>query len=252
MSTAKLVRLADAGRFSRVALREPISNGYVLLAGEVDSRSTLPFVFESRAKRDLISELKLTAAQWKKQGVVQEATLMKASLIPPGRGAYLAKRPDAHVARYDVVLLLEFLSLEEAAQFVRTSWFRSVLARLRRSASASYSMIGENIRRIDSVDHSRAGAFLINYFLAADETQNLSVWDYTAGWFQDETGLDNSILLRPLRQEGAQFTILNHCRWESLSAILPSLIFKKSFRNYVLRHFEANETAAMPILYKLA
>jgi len=34
--------------------------------------------------------------------------------------------------------------------------------------------------------------------------------------------------------------------------ILPSLIFKKSFKEFVLNNFEANNVAAMPILYKLA
>ncbi|MCB1513010.1 MAG: hypothetical protein KDJ36_19105, partial [Hyphomicrobiaceae bacterium] len=79
-----------------------------------------------------------------------------------------------------------------------------------------------------------------------------AVWDYTAGWFMDQTGLDNSVLTRPLDQKGAKYTIVNHCRWDGLGDIVPSLLFKKSFRNYVLAHFEANDTAAIPVLYRLA
>jgi hypothetical protein len=78
------------------------------------------------------------------------------------------------------------------------------------------------------------------------------VFDYTAGWFQDETGLDNSELVLPLTQEGARYTMINHARWNRLTDILPSLLFKPSFPRYVLKHFEVNRTAAMPILYRLA
>jgi hypothetical protein len=45
-------------------------------------------------------------------------------------------------------------------------------------------------------------------------------------------------------------------RWppgvDRLSDVLPSLIFKRSFRTYVLEHFRVNGVAAMPVLYRLA
>ena len=34
--------------------------------------------------------------------------------------------------------------------------------------------------------------------------------------------------------------------------VLPSMIFKRTFRTFVLANFEANDVAAMPILYRLA
>lgn len=34
--------------------------------------------------------------------------------------------------------------------------------------------------------------------------------------------------------------------------VMPSLIFNKTLKSYVLDNFEANQTVAMPILYKLA
>ena len=40
-------------------------------------------------------------------------------------------------------------------------------------------------------------AFLFNYFYADDSEQNIKVWDYTAGWFQYQTGLDNSTVILP-------------------------------------------------------
>ena len=102
------------------------------------------------------------------------------------------------------------------------------------------------------VDHSRGGFFLINYFFADSVDQNLSVWNYTAGWFQAETGLDNSTVLLPIDPYQSKYSIFNHCRWDSLGQILPSLIFKRSFHSYVLDNFAANNIAAVPILYRLA
>jgi hypothetical protein len=63
--------------------------------------------------------------------------------------------------------------------------------------------------------------------------------------------LDNSTLLQPLRSDDSEYTLINHCRWDHLRNVLPSLIFKRSFHDYVLAHFDANDTAPMPILYGL-
>ncbi|MEO5499999.1 MAG: hypothetical protein ABIR31_01035, partial [Ginsengibacter sp.] len=63
---------------------------------------------------------------------------------------------------------------------------------------------------------------------------------------------DNSTVLLPLYKQQSKFTIINHCRWDKLSDILPALLFKKSFHTYVLENFYANKVAAMPILYKIA
>jgi hypothetical protein len=39
---------------------------------------------------------------------------------------------------------------------------------------------------------------------------------------------------------------------DRLADVLPSLVLKRSFRDFVLAHFDANDTAPMPILYRLA
>jgi hypothetical protein len=81
---------------------------------------------------------------------------------------------------------------------------------------------------------------------------NLQVWNYTAGWFQDQTGLDNSTVLLPDEANQVPYTIINHCRWDGLRNILPALLFNRSFKPFVLNNFEQNNTAAIPVLYKLA
>lgn len=252
MAESELVRLPQSGTFPRVRLEEPDARGYVLLAGEIDRRLPFAYFIESRAKKRLIADLKRLLDRLRTDERVEDAALFKAALIPPGRGAYLRSRPDAHVARFDVALIVRTESPAAAADLVGAEAFRLIEDTMRAAARHIYRMVGENLRRIGDVDHTRDGIFLINYFLAAEEAQNLAVWEYTAGWFQDQTGLDNSELLRPLRQEGANYTIINHCRWDGATDIVPSLLFKPSFRSYVLKHFEANRTAAIPVLYRLA
>jgi hypothetical protein len=80
---------------------------------------------------------------------------------------------------------------------------------------------------------------------------NLFAWQYTAGWFEDQTGLDNSTVLRPVDPDGVPYSLVNHCRWDRLRDVLPSLLFKRSFRGFVLRVFAENRVAPRPILYTL-
>jgi hypothetical protein len=77
------------------------------------------------------------------------------------------------------------------------------------------------------------------------------VWEFTAGWFQQETGLANSVLLLPDSGQRTHYKIINHCRWDRLSDVLPSLLFKPSFHSFVLANFAANATAAIPVFYRV-
>lgn len=181
-----------------------------------------------------------------------EATLLKALIIPPGKGVYLDKRPDAHIARFDLAVLLRTKDVGSAEAVMKTPAIQTLVTHLRSASRFFYQMVGENVRRLGPVDHRQQGIFLLNYFLADDLEQNLNVFDYTAGWFQEQTGLNNSVLMHPVEQHGAHYTVINHARWDNLRDVLPALLFKPSFRRYVLKHFEVNNTAAIPVLYKLA
>ena len=68
---------------------------------------------------------------------------------------------------------------------------------IRAAASYVHIVSATNARHIGPVDHARQGTFLFNHFYADSVVQNLEVWNYTAGWFQAETGLDNSTVLLP-------------------------------------------------------
>lgn len=239
-------------QFPQVSLVEPTASGYLLLAAEVDHRPPIGFFIESTRKRRLIKSLKEFAKTLESDDAVIDTSVFKALIIPPGRGAFLKQRPHVEVVRFDVVMLLEFTSVEAVQRFRETPEWNDILATTEQNARKVINIAASNVRHIGPVDHSVNGVFLFNYFYADSLEQNLNVWNYTAGWFQDQTGLDNSTVLLPEDATEVPYPIINHCRWDTLRDILPALLFNKTFRPFVLENFEANNTAAMAILYRLA
>src|SRR6266508_1996054 len=94
-------------------------------------------------------------------------------------------------------------------------------------------MTARCVRRIGDVDKTRQGLFLFNYFVADDARVALQLWDYLAGWYAVETGLDNSTVLEPLVD--ADYVFVNPARWDhSLPRFLLRQLTKPSFRTYML------------------
>lgn len=238
-------------KFPKVSLIDPSASFFIQIAAELDRRPA--FFPNSRRKKQVITRCKTLCRQLRAMSGVVDASVFNALLVPPGRGEFLKKRPGkVHVARYDLAILIECRS-EGAAKEVQTiPAFVELMRIVNDNSTFTHTITASNARRIGPVDHSRQGVFLFNYFFADSVEQNLAVWNYTAGWFQAETELDNSTVLLPTDAARSNYSIINHCRWDRLSQILPSLIFKKSFHSYVLDNFAANNVAAMPVLYRLA
>jgi hypothetical protein len=252
MTTTSLTIVNASERFPKVpTLMEPTTSGYILCAAEVDSRP--PFLPNSQAKRRLISSCKRWCRELKADPNVDSVVVFDAILISPGRGEFIKERPGkVHIARFDLVILIETTS-QQAIDAVKTSpVYARMEGAIEEEATDTYAVTATNVRRMGPVDHDTQGVFLFNYFFADDTAQNLAIWEYTAGWFQKETGLDNSTVLLPREGERSDYRIINHCRWDRLRDVLPSLTLKRSFHTYVLANFEANKVAAMPILYRIA
>jgi hypothetical protein len=250
--TPSLTVVNASERFPKVpTLVVPTTSGYILNAAQVDRRA--PFLPNSREKRRLISSCKPWCRELEGDPNVVSAVVFDAILIPPGRGEFIKELPGkVHIARFDLVILIETTS-PQAIDAIKAS---PVYARMERAieeeATDNYAVTATNVRHMGPVDHDTQGVFLFNYFIADDTARNLAVWEYTAGWFQKETGLDNSTVLLPREGERSDYSIINHCRWDRLRDVLPSLTLRSSFHNYVLANFEANKVAAMPILYRIA
>ena len=252
--------------WTKAQLIDPLPCGYATMHFEVD-RATLPFghaLWDSEKKSRVLNQLTQFAVRVKTEPGVTNSWVLKTLLTPPGRGvAYLEARPHLRTANFDVVLLVECESPERARALRQGELWSAVLETLSKEATRSLSVSGSNARCIANVDHSRQGVFLFNYFFADDLATNLAIWEFTAGWFTAETGLDNSTLILPDDDSRAgaephagssmktQHSVINHCRWDRLSSVLPSLIFKPSLTSYVLDNFAANGCAANPILYQL-
>ncbi|PST83724.1 hypothetical protein C7T94_14490 [Pedobacter yulinensis] len=233
-----------------VSLIDPTDHHYLLLAAEVDHAFFPVFLSSSPKKKKLISAAKEWCNQLVTEPGVASAVVFKARVIPPGRGKLLRER-GLPSARYDLVLLIETETGSVLDKITNSSSYKDIANQIKGAGSKFYHTAATNVRRIGPVAHNRPGVFLFNYFFADDRAQNIDVWAYTAGWFQKETGLDNSTVLLPLGTN-REYRLINHCRWERIRDILPDLLFKKTFRSFVLENFYANNVAPMPVLYVLA
>jgi len=217
-------------------------DGYVMLAGEVGAwRGYLP-----SAPTRLAAELKALAIPIE----AREVTVFRARFRTPGEGDELLASRGVHPARYDVVVLIRTESVAAALAVRDGETYKELAETLRAAARRTHEIVASNAGYLGEVDHGRDRYFLFNYFYADDRETLLEVWEYTAGWFQARTALPDSALMRPLDGEPADYGLVNHASWPTRRAFMPSLMFRPTFRSFVLANFKANGVAAQPIIYR--
>jgi len=236
-------------RWTKVRLIEPSTAGFVYVGASTGSWR-LPVALPRARRRRTLALMHAAATDLHRDPGVVRADVFEALLRPPGRRRH-GPGQDVPDANFDVVLLIETTTVAQATELSGDTTLAGLQDDLRETVPGTLVFVGSNPRRIGPVDHDRQGVFLFNYFSAEDVDSNLYAWQYTAGWFQDETGLDNSTVLQPTDPENIPYRLVNHCRWDHLTDVMPSLVFKRSFPNFVLRTFTENQVAARPILYKL-
>ena len=234
-----------------VKLIEPTTLGYIHLAAVVQPRQ-VSFLPPGREKAQLIARLKQLARQLEQLEVVEQVTVFHAIAMAPA-SSYAREHSDSlHLPRYDVVVLVETTSPETAHQVQQMAEYAALVDTLRSAASDLHIVIARNVKRVGDVDKRRKGVFLFNYFVGEDPQVTLAVWDYMAGWYAVETGMDNSVLLLPLEGEQSDYTIINYARWNGLLSFMVRQLAKKSFRSYMQANLDVNHVGAMPILYHVA
>lgn len=243
-------------RYARIKLIEPATLGYIHIAAEVQPRRA-PFLPNGRAKTALLARLNGIAHQLEQLDMVKKVTIFNAvAFAPPS--AYvkqqIEQQPDAiPLPRFDVVVLIETPSPADARDVRTTPAYQALIDALSSTAKRMHVIVARNAKQIADVDKSRKGVFLFNYFVADDADIMLNLWDYLAGWYAVETGLDNSTLLVPLQGEPSDYLAINNARWDgSLLGVFLQQLTKPSFRRYLLANLEANHVGAMPVLYRLA
>ena len=217
-------------------------DGYVVLAGEVGKWRGY---FPSSPTR-LAKELKARATHI----AAREVNVFRARFRTPGEGDELLAARGVHPARYDVVVLIRTESVDAALAVRDSEPCKELAETLRTAARRTHEFVAGNAGYLGEVDHGQDHYFLFNYFYADDRETLLEVWEYTAGWFQAKTALPNSALMRPLDGEPADHGLVNHASWPALRTFLPSLVFRPTFRRFVLANFKANGVAAQPIIYR--
>ena len=202
-------------------------------------------------QRRVLGLLRAAATAVRQDPGVERADVFRGLLRPPGSRS-LPGQPAAPAA-FDAVLLIQTCDPATATTLATAPAVTDLVSELEAAGSGTLLFTASNARRIGDVDHDRPGVFLFNYFTADDVDANLHAWNYTAGWFQDQTGLDNSTVLRPLgpASHAGGFSLINHCRWDHLRDVVPALVLRPSFRTFVLRTFAQHRTAPHPVLYRL-
>jgi hypothetical protein len=228
---------------AKARLVPPTGDGFLMLAGEV---GTWRGGYFASPPAQLPAHLKALAT-----GIeAREANVFRAVLRTPGEGDELLAARGIRPARYDVVVLIRTASVEAALALRESAAYKELAETLRAAARRTHEIVASNAGRLGDVDHSQDHCFLFNYFYADDRETLLKVWQYTAGWFQAKTALPNSALMRPLEGESADYGLVNHASWPNWRTFLPSLIFRPTFRTFVLANFKANGVAAQPIIYR--
>jgi hypothetical protein len=241
-------------RYGRVHLIEPARLGYLHLAADVQAAHRPgPVLRRTWQKHQLLGVLKWQARRLAQADTVERATVYDATVFTQP-GGYVKNRPaPLPPAWFDVVVLVETVSPEAATEVRASSAYQELAGTLTGQARRVHQVAARNVRRVGDVDKSRPGLFLFNYFVGDDPARAVELWDYLAGWYEAETGLDNSTLLAPLENEKSDYVMINHARWDgSLPLFMARQLPKKTFRSYLLANLTAHHLAAMPVLYRLA
>ncbi len=224
-------------RYSKVHLIEPAPLGYLHLAGEVEApHHPGPVLRRSREKHQLLGILKWQARQLAQMDMVERATVYDAIAFTPAGGYVKDRSAPLPRARFDVVVLVETISADAASEVRSAPAYQALVEALTGQARRVHHVAARNVRRVGDVDKTRPGSFVFNYFVGDDPDLAVQLWDYLAGWYETETGLDNSTLLTPLEGEKSDYVMINHARSDqSLPLFMARLLPKKTFRSYMAR-----------------
>jgi hypothetical protein len=244
-------------KYPKASLIEPKPSGFLYLAAAVGSGpSALPVVLPSRKRSALLHELKGLARELERLDEVKQVSVFRAIVRPPTSrlSKYLKERTKPmHPVNYDVFVLVETTSVATAHEVQSSAAFQSLVEAIRRATDDLVVIAERNAKRIGDVDTSRQGLFLFNHFAADDPEVMRQLWDYLAGWYEVETGLDNSVAMVPLEGERSDYAIVNWARWDTNPIHhFWSQLANRSFWRYVPKNLDANHAVALPVYCRLA
>jgi hypothetical protein len=234
-------------------LNEPSISGYIHIAAEVQP-SHIPFLPASAEKTKFLEKLKGLVQQLEQHDRVMRADVYDAAAIPPFESfPNIQERKGAiRIPNFDVAVLVETKSPVDSKDLEHSAEYRDILDLLKDKAKQLHKMAAQNAKRVNDVDRSKGGTFMFNHFVADDREVMMKIWDYLAGWYEKEMGIDNSLLLVPTGGEQTDYMAVGHARLKGNAiGFVAKQMSKKSFKEYVQANLYANRVIAMPVLYKL-
>jgi hypothetical protein len=250
MTSVREAKINNPGeQYHRASLIEPSTSGYVHIAAQIDPPSRPGPARPTRARRDALALLGRERARLAERHPGWAVELFRAVSFPPLDALPLPERDRSVAAFYDVIVLIKTGTTAEVASVSEDAAYQAVLDVLDRRAHSLTITPARNVRRIADVPAS-GKLHLFNHFFAEDSGA-LDVWDYLAGWYQQEMGLSNSEVLAPIEPDSSPFAFINHASWDiGLARFISRQLSRRSFRSFVLANLRDNDVGSLPFLYR--
>jgi hypothetical protein len=250
MTSVRSATITNPGqRYHRASLVEPSRSGYVHIAAQIDPPSRPGPAIPSRARNETLGLLSRSRSRLVQEHPEWEVDLFRAVGFPPLDTLPIPERYRSVAAFYDVVVLIKTADTAELSSLSEDAAYQALLEVLHRQASSVTLTEARNARRIADVP-SNQRLHLFNHFLAED-LGALDVWDYVAGWYQQEMRLTNSEVLAPIEPDSTPFAFINHAGWNmSLPRFIARQLSRRSFRSFVIANLRDNEIGSLPYLYR--
>jgi hypothetical protein len=232
-------------RYRPAALVEPSPNGYIHIAAEISPPGRPGPAGSSPARTRTLAALGPLIRDLAGGSPTLSAELFTAAGFTPQP---IPERYRGAVGRYDVIVLIKTPTVADLPAVTADPSYQRLLEVLHAHARRVTVTRARNARRIADVP-AAARLHLFNHFLTANDAA-LAVWDYLAGWYQQETGLTNSEVMAPIEPDSSPFAFINHAGWDIGMARFAALqVVRRSFRSFVIANMRANEMSSLPYLY---
>ena len=236
-------------RYHRASLIEPSHSGYVHIAAQIDPPSRPGPARPTRARNEALARLSLERSRLTQRHPDWSVDVFRAFGFPPLDALPMPERYRSLAALYDVTVLIKTPTTAELSPISKDAAYQAVLGVLDQRARSPTITSARNARRIADVP-AAAQLHLFNHFFAEDHSA-LDVWDYMAGWYQQEMGLRNSEVLAPIEPDSTPFAFINHASWDiGLARFVSRQLSRRSFRSFVIANLRDNNIGALPFLYR--
>jgi hypothetical protein len=250
MTSMRETKITNPGqRYHRASLIEPSESGYVHIAAQIDPPSRPGPARPTSARNEALARLGRERSHLARQHQEWNVDLFRAIGFPPLDQLPIPEGNRSAAAFYDVIVLIKTTTTAELPSLSEDAAYQAMLDVLDQRARSVTITQARNARRIADVP-SGEKLHLFNHFLA-ESAGALDVWDYVAGWYQQEMRLRNSEVLAPIDPHSSPFAFINHASWNmSLPRFISRQLARRSFRSFVLANLRENDVGSLPYLYR--